>query len=130
MSNHRVETVHIRLSEDVPELDPNSGIDNTELAWVDSAGIDANSSGAQPLSDFYVADYPDWQEEKWFPAVEGLQSVQKLIGYYRRIVANREDPMGRTLDVIESKLAVLSNVEQVLKIAADGDIYFCLAVRQ
>jgi hypothetical protein len=131
MSNYRVEKVRIRLSEEIKGLDPNSGIDTEELAWIDSTGIDANSSGARPLSDFYAADYPDWQEDdKWFPAQAGINSVRKLIKHYQRTIADGEDPMGRHLDVIKSKLSVLISVERILQIAANEEVYFCLAVSQ
>ncbi|MBB01152.1 MAG: hypothetical protein CMJ47_00740 [Planctomyces sp.] len=129
MGNYSVQKVRIRLSDEIAGLDPISEIDNEELAWIDSTGFDANSSGAQPLSDFYAADYTDWQEDdKWFPAETGVNSVQKMIKHYQRIIADGEDPMGRQLDVIKSKLAVLTSVEKILKIAADDDVYFCLAV--
>ena len=131
MSNYRVESVRIKLSEEIAGLDPNFGIDNEELAWLDSTGIDTNSSGAQPLSDFYAADYPDWKEDdKWFPADAGVTAVQQLIKHYQRIIADGEDPMGRKLDMIQSKLDLLTSIGRILKTAADQDVYFCLAVSQ
>ena len=128
MTDYRVERARLRLSDTI-HRDPNVNIDTAELCWIDPSGIDANSSGLRPLSDFYAADYRGWQEEdKWFTAEEGLTTVRGLLKHYRRILDDGVDPIGREMSVIEGNVSVLEEVEEVLSAADDAGAYFCIAV--
>ena len=131
MSDYRVEKARIRLSESINDVDPNENIDSAELCWVDASGMDANSCGAQPLSDFYAAAYPDWQEDdKWFPPNDGIESVTKLLSHYQQIIDDQNDPLGREISVIQDKIDILENVLQVLTTAKESNAYFCFAVSE
>jgi hypothetical protein len=128
MADHRVERARIRLSDDIG-MDPNARIDTAEFCWIDPSGIDANSCGARPLPEFYAADFPGWREDdKWFPSQEGLNTVRKLLNYYKRILEKNVDPLGRQMAVIEEKIGLLDEVENVLAAAEEAGAHFCIAV--
>lgn len=123
-----MERARIRLSEHIGR-DPNERIDTAELCWIDPSGIDANSCGVTPLSEFYAADFPDWREDdKWFSPDEGLTAVRKLLRHYERIVEIRNDPLGRAMDVIADNAALLREVAEVLIAAKDAGASFCISV--
>ncbi|MCH5378298.1 MAG: hypothetical protein JJ992_30445, partial [Planctomycetes bacterium] len=108
---------------------PNADLDTEEFCWIDASCIDANSCGVTPISDFYAADYPDWREDdKWFPARNGLDTVNGLLEYHKRNVAARADPMGRNSAVIEEKIALLEELARVLNAADAEGAFFCIAV--
>ena len=131
MTNYRVERARIRLSGPVDGLDPDENIDAEELCWIDQTGMDANACGATPLSEFYAADYLDWQEDdKWIPAREGLEAFSKLLKHYERIIADGDDPLRRNMSVIQDKIDMLKNVLRVMEAATNADVFFCLAVSQ
>ncbi len=128
MSDFRIERARLRLSDDIG-LDPNAKIDSTELCWVDASGVDANSCGVMPLREFFAADFPSWREDdKWFAAEDGLDTVSKLISHYERIVSSQSDPLGREMSVIERDLTLLREVAIVLAAAKSAGVQFCIAV--
>lgn len=129
MGNFSVERARLRLSDSIDGLDPNANIDAAELCWIDPTNIDANTCRVTPIAGFYADAFRGRQDDdKWFPAAEGLTTVRKLLAHYRRIIKDGADPLGRKLPVIEKKIAILAEVEAVLNVADQSGIYFCIAV--
>lgn len=129
MSDYRIEQLRIRLSSPIDGLDPNQGLDAEELCWIDPTGVDAQLCGAIPLSDFYIADLAQLRkEERWFSANEGLNSVDKLLRHYQRVLASGSDPLGREAGVIRDKVKQLESVRKVLSCATEHGAGFYFAV--
>jgi hypothetical protein len=129
MSDFRVEQARIRLSDEIEGLDPNANLDPGELCWIDPTKIDAQACGATPLQEFFAADYASFREDdKWFPASDGLATVNALLQRYERTVAAGVDELGRDMTLIQDKIAQLREVARVLSLAEERGLHFQLAV--